>query len=543
MNPERPATSKARGICKYYLTPRGCFTGKNCKFLHGEQESLTPYDKNKTCRFYVAGFCKRGAGCWFVHALPEASGSGERSPPVKPEAEAGDDDVCCICYEKPVTYGLLGGCSHMFCLECIKGWRERKGKSEGVICSGVIKMCPLCRAASKFVTPSSVFYTQNDPRKTALVEQYKSSMARVPCRFFERSLPNNRYCPFGNDCFYQHCNEDGTPYDFQKGVEYYMRQRKRYLDANGAPLGRLQATTSLLQSLRHELDRIQTSLESIPGIDSIPDGALDDAEDILTEADLRLSDDRLLPVPPSIRTTLAESVMFSTAASEDLSSTAQEPLYQGDHPTSQDESLNSLAATVRTIVEEVNYLMDDTERLTSPSSQPSPTEELYELLPRSEDVRPIFDLTATTAEEEVVLDYGVEEPHPPLDHSIDQGPQPATIVEVPASGEDASASAPTPTPEQEPLVAGPLASMQDPLSEATPAAAPEVVYDSDPPFRTDGRGRVVWSSATVSTRGRKHTSIPSGMVAASLPPHRDVPRDIAPSADHVASRSLEGRVV
>lgn len=54
-NMERPSTSKPRGICKYYETPRGCFAGKNCKFLHGQDEKLTPYDQNKTCRYYRAG--------------------------------------------------------------------------------------------------------------------------------------------------------------------------------------------------------------------------------------------------------------------------------------------------------------------------------------------------------------------------------------------------------------------------------------------------------------------------------------------------------
>lgn len=112
MNPERPATSKARGICRYYLTPRGCFAGKDCKFLHGEQENLTPYDKNKTCRFYASGFCKRGADCWFIHARAEASGfgggSGGRPTAVERKVEDKDDHLCYICYEKPVTYGLLG---------------------------------------------------------------------------------------------------------------------------------------------------------------------------------------------------------------------------------------------------------------------------------------------------------------------------------------------------------------------------------------------------------------------------------------------------
>ena len=60
----RPVTSKARGICKYYTTPRGCFAGESCKFLHqqpdcetkeGEQPPLTPYDKSKRCKYFDQG--------------------------------------------------------------------------------------------------------------------------------------------------------------------------------------------------------------------------------------------------------------------------------------------------------------------------------------------------------------------------------------------------------------------------------------------------------------------------------------------------------
>jgi hypothetical protein len=142
---ERPSTSKPRGICKYYETPRGCFAGKGCKFLHGQDEKFTPYDKNKICRYYRsgpspppslasdtelltdnlrAGYCKRGDRCWFLHV----DGSEEPSPP-------GSDAECIVCYEKPVTYGLMGasetaicesslsndclldGCSHVLCVQ------------------------------------------------------------------------------------------------------------------------------------------------------------------------------------------------------------------------------------------------------------------------------------------------------------------------------------------------------------------------------------------------------------------------------------------
>ena len=113
----RPRTSKPRGLCQYYNTPRGCFAGDKCKFLHGEPPSedsslLTPYDRAKRCRFYAqgnflssnfkplssssfSGFCKRGDACWFIHASESKS-------------EDDEDELCSICFEKPTTYGLLG---------------------------------------------------------------------------------------------------------------------------------------------------------------------------------------------------------------------------------------------------------------------------------------------------------------------------------------------------------------------------------------------------------------------------------------------------
>lgn len=63
---------------------------------------MTPFDKAKTCKFYAAGFCKRGAECWFAHERPQSA------PQQEPVADDESEDICSICYEKPTTYGLLG---------------------------------------------------------------------------------------------------------------------------------------------------------------------------------------------------------------------------------------------------------------------------------------------------------------------------------------------------------------------------------------------------------------------------------------------------
>ncbi|KAK0497147.1 hypothetical protein EDD18DRAFT_1073041 [Armillaria luteobubalina] len=216
---DRPITSKSRGTCKYYKEPRGCFAGSKCKFLHGESNSrgLTPYDQAKTCRFYAQGYCKRGDECWFKHTprLP--------SPGVDDE-----DEPCSICFEQPVTYGLLMGCSHVFCISCIKQWRDSSKLNRDPGPSKVTKQCPMCRAPSAYITPSSVFYKNEDPRKEKAIISYKESMARVPCRYFQASKredASNPFCPFGKDCFYQHLNDDGTPHIFNQGIEACMKVR------------------------------------------------------------------------------------------------------------------------------------------------------------------------------------------------------------------------------------------------------------------------------------------------------------------------------
>ncbi|KAJ3501668.1 hypothetical protein NLJ89_g9235 [Agrocybe chaxingu] len=235
----RPVTSKSRGVCKYYNAPRGCFAGDKCKFLHCEPPAspklddpplLTPHDKSKRCRYYAEGFCKRGDACWFLHT----SDSKDKRPAANLLLDEEEDEFCSICFEKPTTYGLLGGCSHIFCIVCIKQWRDPQNKPGGVLDSGNTKKCPMCRSASKFITPSSKFWKDGTPEKEKVVQNYKDSMARVPCRYFQKSLQKNKrkpICPYGKDCFYQHVMEDGTPFVFKEGVDESMR---RYRSSQGS---------------------------------------------------------------------------------------------------------------------------------------------------------------------------------------------------------------------------------------------------------------------------------------------------------------------
>ncbi|KIK60305.1 hypothetical protein GYMLUDRAFT_602443 [Collybiopsis luxurians FD-317 M1] len=243
---DRPSTSKARGICRYYQYPRGCFAGDGCKFLHGDPKvdkgtnaRLTPYDQAKTCRYFAKGFCKHGDKCWFRHITPKPVDTAAEIDPA--------DEACSICFENPPVYGLLAGCSHVFCISCLKEWRDPKAKSADVVQSGVHKKCPMCRAPSKFIIPSSLFYKQGDPQKEQTITAYKDSMAKVPCRYFVQSRARNKdqpFCPFGKDCFYRHSNEDGSMYVFTDGVDVSMRRASEFRERR-----QMDATDSLFSDL------------------------------------------------------------------------------------------------------------------------------------------------------------------------------------------------------------------------------------------------------------------------------------------------------
>ncbi|KIM44986.1 hypothetical protein M413DRAFT_9184 [Hebeloma cylindrosporum] len=97
----------------------------------------------------------------------------------------------------------------------------------------------MCRASSNFITPSSQFWKHGTEEKTKVVKAYKDSMARVPCRYFQKSLQKNKdkpLCPYGKDCFYQHLNLDGTPYIFKDGVDASMRKYRHNFSTRGAGL-------------------------------------------------------------------------------------------------------------------------------------------------------------------------------------------------------------------------------------------------------------------------------------------------------------------
>jgi hypothetical protein len=102
----RPSTSKPRGSCTFFAAGRACRAGDDCKFVHDDPLGRTPFDLSKRCKFFDAGFCRRGDACWFKHAGPGLE-AGAPVPATMSGLSGAIEDACSICYEKPTTYGLL----------------------------------------------------------------------------------------------------------------------------------------------------------------------------------------------------------------------------------------------------------------------------------------------------------------------------------------------------------------------------------------------------------------------------------------------------
>lgn len=182
------------------------------------------------------------------------------------EKDDGEEDQCAICFEKPTTYGLMTGCDHVFCLVCIRAWRDSTKSAiapqttddpDPPALASTSKTCPLCRTKTTYVIPSQIF--PHPPKsggpnlqKAEIERVYLLRCKRIPCRYFTASLledgeageadarwsrDNGRgrgrgrgggrsggshprrergpWCPFGNDCHYLHV-KDNQNYTFSE---------------------------------------------------------------------------------------------------------------------------------------------------------------------------------------------------------------------------------------------------------------------------------------------------------------------------------------
>lgn len=121
------------------------------------------------------------------------------------------DKTCGICFDtimeksgREKRFGILPNCSHIFCLECIRKWRQAKQFEHKIT-----RACPECRVASDFVCPSA-FWVDTKEEKEKLLVDYRAALGVKDCKYFKKG---DGKCPFGNKCFYKHALPNGDLVD------------------------------------------------------------------------------------------------------------------------------------------------------------------------------------------------------------------------------------------------------------------------------------------------------------------------------------------
>jgi len=363
------------------------------------------------------------------------------------------------------------------------------------------KKCPYCRTLSKFVIPSSHFYPNGHPGKAAALGRYKASLQRIPCRYFAASNPNSRFCPFGRDCMYQHQNEDGTPYIFNKGVDFHMHHQRSRMRGilNSEAMSR--SLYEYLRSIRAIFASREASEMGLPDVPIFGEDAELENRDSDSESDVtmyfsminppELEPGTLPPEPaptvPTLSTSLSPSrhdsplvpepshipTLHDTQLHDDpvFHSVPSSPLSVGFLPSLSEPDFPDTVST-RSLPDSdqesdlpqpaiESAAISDTE---SPRRSPSPF--LLDPCGLPAATRPGDEISLPTLPVASLWDIG--EPNSP------QSTQSLLSEALSVSEVDAAAS------------------IQSSTGEPLPGEIPDTRHQ-DPPFMTDGRGRVVWS--------------------------------------------------
>ena len=97
---------------------------------------------------------------------------------------------------KGKQFGVLDGCDHTFCLQCIREWRATYDKKTS---KHHYRTCPICRKNSYLVIPS-YYMVNSGPEKDALIEEFLNSNAdKTICTFF---MQGN--CKYADRCKFLH---------------------------------------------------------------------------------------------------------------------------------------------------------------------------------------------------------------------------------------------------------------------------------------------------------------------------------------------------
>jgi hypothetical protein len=178
------------------------------------------------CIFFQRGYCRSGPACEYQHSSAARLTSLPADTPRNPgkaqrrrlrraanQRRLASREDCGICFENPAKtqgrYGILTGCDHAFCVDCLRKWRRSStapGAAESVDSQSMRKACPLCRAPSDHVVPSFIFVVGE--QKDRLLAGYRKNCAEIDCKLYAAGR-----CPFSYRCFYKHTRLDGTVVD------------------------------------------------------------------------------------------------------------------------------------------------------------------------------------------------------------------------------------------------------------------------------------------------------------------------------------------
>uniref|UniRef100_A0A1I7UZ74 RING-type E3 ubiquitin transferase n=2 Tax=Caenorhabditis tropicalis TaxID=1561998 RepID=A0A1I7UZ74_9PELO len=140
-----------------------------------------------------------------------------------------EEKSCGICMEniaeKNLRFGILNGCQHCFCLECIRQWRTQDQRAMDMA-TKTVRSCPECRQHSDYVIPS-LFWVESGQEKELLIQMYKENTKSQVCKYYSRNNKRRGDCPFGNKCFYKHQLPDGS---IDPGESPHARRRARLVD-------------------------------------------------------------------------------------------------------------------------------------------------------------------------------------------------------------------------------------------------------------------------------------------------------------------------
>ncbi|CAI4229569.1 unnamed protein product [Auanema sp. JU1783] len=192
-------------LCPYF--EMGECLVDNCTLIHGDvcemcsTACLHPYDEEQKKAHFNE--------CLITHhrAMEQAFAEAKSK-----------EKQCGICmdnvFEKSSRFGILEGCKHCFCLDCIRQWRKKQEFE-----TKVVRSCPECRVHSDYVVPS-LYWVEEDDEKTVLVELYKENTKEKLCKYYMNKSSDG--CPFGNKCFYKHQMPDGA---IDPGTSPHVRRR------------------------------------------------------------------------------------------------------------------------------------------------------------------------------------------------------------------------------------------------------------------------------------------------------------------------------